>query len=118
MALPSTHRLRQRQAFDAIYKRGRRYTASLLLLRTLRRPQDGPTQLGVVISTKVDKRAVRRNRLRRQIHAAFLSLRPRLEPGWLLLVTVRPGQDPCDYPEILQELELLLIQAKVLHGRQ
>lgn len=126
VALPKAHRLRQRQDIDAVYKRGRRYGTSHVLLRALKLlgPKQAsssqragmPTRLAVAISTKVHKRAVVRNLIRRRIHAAFIELLPRVKPGWVLMLNVRPSMVECDYYQILQELEKLLTQAEVLHG--
>ncbi|HCA62434.1 MAG TPA: ribonuclease P protein component, partial [Synechococcales bacterium UBA8647] len=78
MVLPQRHRLRGRGVFDYIYQRGQRFQQGLLQLRVadaatnlLREPPEtleGELRFGVVISSKVSKRAVKRNRLRRLLH--------------------------------------------------
>jgi len=75
-----------------------------------------PSQIGISISKKVSKRAVVRNRIKRQIRAALRSLLPRLYSGWKLVIIVRPQAVECDYFQFLQELEQLLISAEVLNG--
>jgi ribonuclease P protein component len=75
-----------------------------------------PTRLGVSISQKVSKRAVVRNRIKRQIQAAFRCLLPKLPPGWQLVVVVKPNAIECDYEEFLRELKQLLVNAEVLNG--
>lgn len=75
-----------------------------------------PTRIGITISLKVDKRAVVRNRIRRQIQAVFRQFLPRLSPGWDVLVVVHPMAVRCDYFQFLQKLEKLLVNAEVLNG--
>ena len=75
-----------------------------------------PSQIGISISLKVSKRAVVRNRIKRQIRAALRHLLPRLTPGWKLVIIVRPQAVECDYLQFLQELEQLLLDAEVLNG--
>jgi ribonuclease P protein component len=129
VALPKAHRLRRRQDFQNVYQAGRRRSGQYLTVRVLRRQnhqqqpasttQDRPlaTQIGVSISQKVSKRAVIRNRIKRQIHGAFRQLLPRMAPGWRIVVVVRPVLPlKCDYAEFLRELEQLLTEAEVLHG--
>ncbi len=121
MALPKAHRLRRRQEFDTVYRRGRRHHASHLLLRVVPSPEGAsdlpaPIRVAVVVSQKVHKRAVIRNRIRRQILAGFQTLLPRLSPGRLLVITVKPAALECDYHKFLQELEQLLAKAEVLDG--
>ncbi len=75
-----------------------------------------PSRMAVVVSTKVHKRAVVRNRVRRQIQAAFQTLLPQLKSGKLIVITVKASAVECDYYEFLQQLEQLLIKAEALHG--
>lgn len=74
------------------------------------------TRIGISISLKVDKRAVVRNRIRRQLQASFREFLPQIRNGWDLLVVVHPQSVQCDYPKILQELKQLLVDAEVLNG--
>ncbi len=77
-----------------------------------------PTQIGISISTKVSKRAVVRNRIKRQIAAAMHQLLPKISPGWRLVVVVKPtaAEQECVTQQFLQELEQLLAQAEVFNG--
>lgn len=75
-----------------------------------------PCQIGISISLKVSKRAVVRNRIKRQIRAALRQLLPRITSGWKFVVIVRPQAVECDYFQFLQELEQLLLDAEVLNG--
>ncbi len=68
------------------------------------------------MSQKVSKRAVVRNRIKRQIQAAFRCLLPKLAPGWQLVVVAKPNAIECDYEEFLRELKQLLVNAEVLNG--
>lgn len=145
MALPKAHRLKNRQEFSALFRKGIRCTTPHLTLRALRqsaKPESGkqstsrlstpvaavrgnevaiaqsklPSRLGISISQKVSKRAVVRNRIKRQLKAAFRQLLPKVAPGWLLVLVVKPEATQCDYHQFLQELEQLLVEAEVLNG--
>ncbi|MEG3858232.1 ribonuclease P protein component [Microcoleus sp. herbarium12] len=126
--LPPTNRLKHRKDFSAVYRKGMRRNSAHLSLRALRKPKSielskpsaeksvPPTRTGISISLKVSKRAVVRNRIKRQIRAALRQLLPRLKFGWDLVIVVRPIAQECNYAEILQELEQLLVEAEVLDG--
>lgn len=134
MGLPKKHRLTHRRDFSAVYRQGTRFSSSHLVLRTLPiaasplqtrlnslRPANTEvpapwTRLGVVVSQKVDKRAVVRNQIKRRLQAAFMTLRSHIEPGWLLVVGVRPQAVQCEYEQFLQELKQLLADAEVFNG--
>ena len=122
MVLPQRHRLRGRGVFDYIYQRGQRFQQGLLQLRVadaatelLREPPEtleGELRFGVVISSKVSKRAVKRNRLRRLLHNAFLrqKFRSDLPPTWLLL-NLRPGAAELGDDNLLKEWSTLIQRA-------
>ncbi|MBF2009132.1 ribonuclease P protein component [Chlorogloeopsis fritschii PCC 9212] len=120
MALPKAYRLKSRHDFQAVFRGGIRRHGSYLTLRALQLSSAliAPTQIGISVSTKVSKRAVVRNRLKRQIAAALHQLLPKISPGWRLVVIVKPGaaESKCVTQQFLQELEQLLAQAEVLNG--
>ena len=127
VALSRANRLRHRQDFTAVYQSGLRRNAPHFALRALRQPSGAtvmktaevmPTRIGISISQKVSKRAVIRNRIKRQIRAAIRQMLPRIAPGWRLVVVVRPIAVECDYGQILRELEQLLAEAEVLNGHK
>jgi ribonuclease P protein component len=118
MALPPQHRLRGHRVFDRLYRQGRRIHGELMVLRVLPadlsllpppadRPPAGRWRLGVVVSAKVHKRAVRRNRLRRLLQADLLHQQPQcVSPHWLLL-TLNPGSADAEPAQLLGELRQL-----------
>ena len=136
MALPKENRLRRRQDFKEVYQSGRRRTGAYFTVRSLpdkfRSSQSRreatkadsaqapngilPTLIGISISQKVSKKAVVRNRIKRQIRAAIRQLLPIMSPGLLVVIVVRPTANECDYVEILRELEQLLVEAEVING--
>jgi ribonuclease P protein component len=71
-----------------------------------------PWRLGVVVSGKVHKRAVQRNRLRRLLHGHLLAaaIAPQASPQWLLL-SLKPGSAERDPAALLGECDELLLRA-------
>ena len=127
MALPKAYRLKSRQDFQAVFREGIRRHSSHFTLRALKptlltEPSldtDPPaTKIGIAISTKVSKRAVVRNKIKRQMTAALHKLLPKLVPGWRLVLIVKPTttESECKTQKFLQELEQLLAQTEVLNG--
>ncbi|MEM8543084.1 MAG: ribonuclease P protein component [Cyanobacteria bacterium P01_H01_bin.119] len=120
MALPKPYRLRHRHDFAKVYRAGERAGNHYMVVRALQisgENKSGPTRLGISVSQKVSKRAVVRNRLKRQIGAAFQQLIPDLKPGWWLVVGVRPAAVECEYGQFLQELKKILKKLEVINGR-
>ena len=109
--------------FDRLYQKGRKTHGPFLLLRVLDAlPQllpaeqqacpPSPCRCGVVVSSKVHKRSVRRNRLRRLLHAHLLT--QQIGDGqrcfWLLL-SLKPGSAELSPQALLGECNQLLYQA-------
>ena len=127
MVLPASMRLRGHRCFDHLHRRGKRYHGTAMVLRKaasnatlLRgggggcRPDSQPEscRVAVVISGKVHKRAVVRNRLRRLLHdhlRARLEARTEHSHCWLL-ISLRPGADAVE-ANLLEECDRLLEQA-------
>ncbi|NEQ79590.1 MAG: ribonuclease P protein component [Moorea sp. SIO2I5] len=134
MGLPQANRLKHWRDFKTVYRWGIRSSGRYLTLRGLEQstipaiakestvpekslPEDHPpSRLGISISQKVSKKAVVRNRIKRQLRAALRQLLPRLSPGWKLVIIVKPEARECEYAQLLRELEKLLVKAEVLDG--
>ncbi|HBE16442.1 MAG TPA: ribonuclease P protein component [Cyanobacteria bacterium UBA11149] len=131
--LPQANRLKHRRDFQAVYQKGIRRSGRYFTLRGLRQRRkipklaiavtsqsmvvsQPPTRIGISISQKVSKKAVVRNRIKRQIRGVLRHLLPRILPGWHLAIVVQPRAVTCDYAEFLRELEQLLAEAEVIDG--
>jgi len=122
VALSRPYRLRGQKPFERLYRQGRRLQGEWLVLRLLQAaPELLPPPLrsrpvsswraGVVVSSKVHKRAVRRNRLRRILSEELRRDPPRVRsPLWLLL-SLRPGSAEISEDRLLGECRQLLHKA-------
>ena len=74
LMLPREYRLKKRTAFNATYKIGNSYYKGGITLFCGRVKPDGqqdlPTKIGFVVSKKIHKRAVKRNRIKRLMREA------------------------------------------------
>jgi len=86
-----------------------------LLPLTDRNRSPSPWRCAVVVSGKVSKRSVRRNRLRRLLHAHLLRQALKgTHPVWLLL-SLKPEAATTEEPRLLEECTHLLRKAGLLH---
>ena len=76
-----------------------------------------PIRIGICISQKVSKRAVCRNRIKRQLKAVCQRFLVRLPAGWDVVIVVRSSALRCDYDQFLQQLKQLFTEAELLDGR-
>jgi len=124
VALPQQHRLKGRRVFDRLYRQGRRFQGPGLLLRVLAAdpsllppgtpPTASPWRCGIVVSSKVSKLAVRRNRLRRLFHDHLRRHPPAPNQPLWLLITLKPGCLERSEDQLLGECAQLLRQAGLL----
>ena len=131
--LPKPQRLRRSRDFSKVYRLGHKAVSAHLVVRVLEaaKPEDQAIsqadtppiqtrpvlgQVGIVVSQKVSKRAVVRNRLKRQVRAIMAQLLPQLRPHLWVVVNLRPGAEQCEYGDFLQELKQLFTQLEVFYG--
>ena len=121
MVLPASMRLRGHRCFSRLHRSRSRHHGKWKVLRQidsdrsllraeLRNQSDTTCRCALVISNKVSKRAVRRNRLRRLLHS---HLRKRLEKrsdlaGKWLLLSLRPDAAEAEPAQLLEECDSLL----------
>jgi ribonuclease P protein component len=122
VGLPKANRLRNRRDFQSVYQRGIRRSSPNLVLRALLEPEPKEncpvslTRFGISISQKVSKKAVVRNRIKRQIKSAIRELLPQIEGGWKIAIVVRGSAIECKYEHFLRELKQLLKNTKIING--
>lgn len=94
------------------------------LMPPLQAPEPtSPWRCGVVVSSKVHKRAVQRNRLRRLLHQGLQTVLPDpslclnpaqgsgLPHGIWLLISLKPGSATWEHERLLGECRHLLVKA-------
>ena len=70
--LPKQYRLKKRLAFKATYKvKNSSHSGGVTLFAGVLKKEETPTKVGFVVSKKVHKRAVKRNRLKRLMRESY-----------------------------------------------
>jgi ribonuclease P protein component len=105
--------LRASAEFQAVFGEGKRVSGTAFRLHVLLKAQATQTRLGVTVSKRVDKAAVRRNRLRRQIKEVFRLQRATLQNGDYV-VLAKPEAGKLDNAGVRAELLNLFERAKRL----
>ena len=96
-------RVRKHPEFQLIQRKGRRVnTPHFVLVVSLGASSDSPARLGITASKKVGN-AVRRNRLKRIIRAAFRQLEGFLPPGHDLVVICKSDDPELGMKKVVNE---------------
>ena len=103
-------RLRQRQDFSNVYRRGKPYRSDLLIMRALR--TDEPLSRFGFTTSKAVGNAVTRNRVRRRLREAVGSLH--IASGWDIVFNSRVSIAAASYAQIQDTMRTLLDRAELL----
>ncbi|WP_448381007.1 ribonuclease P protein component [Gloeomargarita sp.] len=116
MGLPRCYRLQGHRVFADFYQNHQQVRGRYFRLRYRPHPEGTGVQVAVVVSSKVSKKAVQRNRLKRQIRAAVRQLLPLCRPGWQMVIAAQPEALTGQYWDFLSELKQLWQQAGIIDG--
>lgn len=111
--LPQGQRLKLGRDIVAVTRWGRTVAGRGLLLHVLSTPKR-PTRFAIVVSRQTEKRAVRRNRVKRKLRSLLADFRPRLQPSIAVIIRVRPPAIPQPSSKLRTELEQLFTRARLL----
>ena len=104
-------RLRRRDDFDAVYRRGRSWANTLLVLRALPNGRE-QSRFGFSISKRVGN-AVVRNRVKRRLRAILRVLA--IRNGWDLIFTARPSAAEAGYQPLADAVHSLCSRAQLVN---
>lgn len=105
--LPSRFRLKNEKKIKQAIKYGRSFFNSWFGIYFLRN-KDRQTKIAIVVSTKIDKKAVCRNRIKRQIRHIFLKYCQNLLPGFNIVFITRPKLKDLDFWDLDYKLSGIL----------
>lgn len=101
--LKKCNRISYDKEFDRVFKAGQSFYSKVLGLKAV--PNERPeTRVGILVSTKVSKKAVVRNRLKRQIREIFFLELAKFKGGNDLVIIVLPLILDKSFEEITKDL--------------
>lgn len=108
-----TNRLAKTRDVRQALARGRSFFNPFFTLKFLKAPLPGAIRITVVVSTKVSKKAVVRNQLKRQVRE-FMRLRLRFLQAGDYAILVRPAAVKASREQLLTKLSEGLSSARLL----
>ena len=113
MALRRAARLRSSGDFQRVRQQGLSLSSRLLILAW--NPNDsGRTRIGFVVSKRIAKQAVERNRLKRLLGEAVRGYLPDLLPGMDIVISARNAAVAAPLSTLSNEIRIVLQRAKLL----
>lgn len=111
--LPQAHRLRLEKDIKTLFARGKSVFGSLVGLK-FSKNNLSVSRFAVVAGVKVSKKAVVRNRLKRQVRAIVQEALPRVAAGYDVLLFLKPSAVGKPFDELEAQVLASLKKAKIL----
>ena len=111
--LKKQNRLRGEKDFEKIIKKGERFWDIFLFLKVIKNNLR-IVRVGLVISRKVSKKAVVRNKIKRQMRAILRSFLSTLKGGGSLIFIAKKSLLDSNYHELERDIRTLLSKSKLV----
>ena len=113
--ISKVNRFHGHNSLSSVYRKGQTSSLSNISLKSLSIRPDKPHRLAIVVSRKVDKSAVVRNRIRRRIYEALRNKYPKFTQNVDIVITVHDNALATMKAQDLDELiDQLLIKASLI----
>jgi ribonuclease P protein component len=112
--LPKRNRLNIRRYFTEIRGNGKKLSSQNYAIYFRLNPEQKESQFNTVISKKVSKSAVKRNRMRRLIHTALSTLKPDINPQMQGMFFMYKDFSTQTSIQVTEEIKELLKKANLL----
>lgn len=113
LSFPRRAHLRSSAEFLLVFSEGKRYSGRLFRMHVRLPVEASVARVGVAVSKRVDKSAVVRNRLRRQVKEVFRLRRAGLPSGDYVFVA-KPEAAKAENSELRDDLLVILDRARTL----
>jgi len=112
--LPRHNRLRKTNDFKNVFEQGSFVNDKCISLKVAKNDL-AVSRFGFIVSNKVSKKAVLRNKVKRRLRAAVSEYLAQVKPGYDVVVLTRPDVVNSDFGEIRDIIIKLLKRANLLN---
>lgn len=104
--LPKPHRLSDKKDFQEVLRRGKMHHSTSFGMASLK--YEGPVKIGIIISNKISKSAVERNRIKRVVRAVARDYLKKRTLGCKLVFLAKKPSSGAESSLISNDVEELL----------
>jgi ribonuclease P protein component len=115
--LPKINRIKKKKDFETIFKNSKSFRANLFIFR-ISENNLGINRFGFVVSKKVSKSAVVRNKVRRRLSDIMRAESEKMKMGIDLIIITFPGIDKKDFSEVKDSIESTLSKVGLMIKKQ
>ena len=110
--LPKENRLHSDKEIKDLVKSGQSFFLPEMVIK-YKANQEEITKIGFIVSTKVDKKAVVRNKVARHFREAVREVLPSLKPGYSVLIIAKNKVLELDYITIKKQISFAFDKIKL-----
>ena len=107
--LPKINRIKKKKDFEIIFKNSKSFKTNLFIFRIMKNNL-GFNRFGFVVSLKVSKKAVIRNKIRRRLSEIIKAEEKNIKAGTDLVVIALPGIEKKEFPELKEIVKNALLK--------
>ena len=103
----------KRKEFKKVLRKGKSFKENFLVAKILKDPKERKVKIGILISKKVLKKAVERNKLKRRLREIVRVETKKIKEGIKVVFIPLSGIDP-EFKNLKDKVEKILKKAKIL----
>ena len=110
--LPKENRLKKNKDFERVFKTGKGYKENFLFLKITKNNLE-TSRFGFIVSKKFSKKAVIRNKVKRQLRELVKARLPKIKKGIDGIILIIPNFENKDFWEIEETINKLFKKADI-----
>ncbi|MBU3964195.1 ribonuclease P protein component [Patescibacteria group bacterium] len=112
--LPRIHRLKKKNDFERVYKKGKGFKQDFLFLKFTTNDSN-VSRIGIVVSKKIASKATERNLIKRRIRGAIKEMLSAISPGQDIIISALNGVNKTiDFQTIKKTIGELLLKSGII----
>lgn len=115
--LPQQNRLKKKKDFERVFKKGKPTKGSFLLFKIVEN-ELGVPRFGFIIPSKVLKKAVERNKLKRRLRHIVREFLPQIEKGIDGVFVALPQAKGKEFEEVKKEVKNIFQKMKIIKNEE
>lgn len=114
--LPKQYRLTKERDMKRVITKGRSFFVTEFGIKSLKKKNELPTRIGIVVPKKQTRTIVLRNRIKRQVRHIFLEIIGNLKPGYDIVFLSRPAFIKLEFKEMRTKIINVLTKIKLINN--
>jgi len=111
--LTQKNRLKKKKDFERVFKKGKGLKEDFLILK-MSKNNLSQSRFGFIVGTKISKKAVLRNKLKRRLRELVRGKIEKIKKGFDIIFIAQPGLENRDFWELEEILNRIFSRAKLL----